>query len=252
MKVIPQGFTSILRFVVRDFALHLVSNSFQCFGQIPKTLTFKVEGEQVQRRLGVGNALAKEQAFSPCRGQGAIPIVSGLGVVLSQSCDIDQREQVAFGRVHYLEELIQDYRDALELDEPEVCKALLIDLCRHKGYNYIAYMGKIEVDGQRRHIGAHLLAVQVLPKAWQDALIAQRLFSLSDDGLRCFQAKPSNLTGRYALEDDLFWSPPEDLPSYKQLRNATDAFDRLKQKKQQAKAQGAALVSPPSTLPNPG
>jgi len=222
------------------------------FLQIPKTLTFKVEGEQVQRRLGVGNALPKEQAFSPCRGQGAIPIVSGLGVVLSQSCDIDQREQVAFGRVHYLEELIQDYRDALEFDEPEVCKALIIDLCRHKGYNYIAYMGKIEVDGQQRHIGAHLLAVQVLPKAWQDALVAHRLFSLSDDGLRYFQAKLTNLTGRYALEDDFFWSSPEDLPSYKQLRNPTNAFDRLKQKKQQPKSEGAAPVSPPTTLHNPG
>lgn len=162
--------------------------------------------------------------------QTTVAVVLQMGVVISQSCDLDYKDHFALARVFPLQDLIKAAKDAIEHSEPLVLFDTVRVLAEGAEYGHLAYLGV--PDGSTRMV-ADLLRVQSFPQHWKACFRQRRVAALDDEGLRYFQGRLVASSGRYAAQDR-FWMASGDHAVADQLVDEPglldEAYDRLRAK----------------------
>lgn len=93
---------------------------------IPKAITLKLHGDKDQHKGSPLESASfrqmKEKAATAKKGLLAVdlPMKIEYGIIISQSCDIDNKDWISVARLSPLSDIVGQVRDALELDEPHV------------------------------------------------------------------------------------------------------------------------------------
>jgi hypothetical protein len=201
---------------------------------LPKTVGVKAQGVSGQERLVAGNvdSFAKVKAHASGQAMTAsdVPIVLNLGMVVTQSCDIDNKDQITLARVFPLPDAVKTAKDALEHGEPLILFDVIRKLTEGMDSGHLVYVGNPDGTG---HQVADLLRVQSYPKEWKECFRQKRVIGLSDDGLRYLQGRLTVFSGRFATTVG-FWQDEQLRQLAQQAhsdRNAIrEAYDRLREK----------------------
>ncbi|HKW86293.1 MAG TPA: hypothetical protein VJM82_04410 [Nitrospiraceae bacterium] len=202
---------------------------------LPKAFNVKAEGASGQTRLDSHQleSFEKARTFSAGKRLTAteIPLVLQVGMVVTQSCDLDYKDQITLARVFRIDQMIQSARDAIEHNEPFVLYEVVYRLAEGAEHNHLVYVGNPDGEGQQV---ADLLRVQSFVQDWKQCFRQQRLKSLSDEGLKYLQGRLATFTGRFATSIG-FWQTPEQKQIAEQIAKEPDAIreahERLAEKK---------------------
>jgi hypothetical protein len=204
------------------------------FVVLPKVFNVKVEGAQGQERLDSQHleSFGKVKAFAQGKHltAAAMPFVLQPGMVVTQGCDIDFKDDITLARVYPIGQLVVDARDALQYEEPLVLHEVIRELTEGHGSPNLVYLGLLE--GLGRCI-ADLMRVQSFPRVWKECFHKNRWTTLTDEGVKYVQGRLSSFTGRYALAQG-FWHVGEDQGLAEQAKDrmaVEQAHARLEQKK---------------------
>src|SRR5262245_25301182 len=89
-----------------------------------KVVNVKAPGVAGQARLDSANvesfAKVKDHAAGGQMTATDVPLALQLGMVVTQSCDLDNKDQITLARVFPISEFVSDAKGALEHDEPLV------------------------------------------------------------------------------------------------------------------------------------
>jgi hypothetical protein len=200
-----------------------------------KVINVKVQGTPGQTRIDCQHLKSFEKAREISGGKALtateVPLVLQPGMVVTQSCDLDYKDQITLARVFPIGQLVQEAKDALEHQEPLVLYDVIRRLTEGSNFSHLVYVGDPDGTGPQ---AADLLRVQSFPRDWKDCFHQQRLKMLTDEGLKYLQGRLATFTGRYATVEG-FWHTAEYLEIAEQLkkdRNALrQAYDRLNEKK---------------------
>jgi hypothetical protein len=203
---------------------------------LPKAFNVKAQAVQGQKRLDSQDldSFEKTKRFASGKQLLAVdvPFVLQLGMVVTQSCDLDNKDQITLARVFPLAHLVQQAKDAIDHAEPLVLFDVIRQLTEGSEYNHLIYVGDPEQTGPQ---AADLLRVQSYQKEWKECFLRHRTMSLTDEALKYLQGRLSTFTGRFATVVG-FWHTPEHRQLAAQAGgnpNAIpEAYDRLKAKTQ--------------------
>ncbi|WP_157469100.1 hypothetical protein [Gemmata sp. SH-PL17] len=178
------------------------------FFVIPKAITLVLHGEK-ERITGSPADLAsfrnaKDKAKQSQKGLLAIemPIEVECGIILTQDCDLDNKDAITVARLYPLATYAVAVKDALTLDEPLIIYDFKKRITEGADFANLIYTGQ-PID--ETLMCADLLRTQVFPKAkWYDYLRGNRVKGLHEQGLRYLQGRLSAFTGRFAT-DTGFW-----------------------------------------------
>lgn len=194
------------------------------FVVFPGAFNVKAQGVQGQARLDAQdlNSFTKVKEFSGGNHLNAatVPIVLQPGMVVTQGCDIDHKDNITLARVFPIGHLLADARDAIEYHEPLVLHELIRRLTEGHDAPHLVYIGSL--DGLGLCIG-DLMRVQSFPEVWKECFRQKRWMSYTAEGIRYVQGRLSSFTGRYALGQG-FWHMGEDANYAEQLKREPDAF----------------------------
>lgn len=146
-------------------------------------------------------------------------------MVVTQGCDIDNKDYITLARIFPLGDLVQEAREALEHNEPLVLHEVARRLTEGHDTSHIAYLGFL--DGLGRVV-ADFLRLQSFPQAWKPCFHKQRWMSLSEDGVKYVQGRLVESAGRFALEQGFWHSTPEDRELADRLTREPDALDKAR------------------------
>lgn len=204
---------------------------------LPKAFNIKATGVPGQVRLDSANTGSFENGRQLAEGDKKlfavdVPLVLHLGMVITQSCDLDNKDQITLARVYPIEEQVQTAREAIQHNEPFVMYDILRRLTEGAAdHGHLAYAGCL--DG-KAHLVADLLRLHSYALPWKECFRQQRLRCLTDEGLKYLQGRLSNFTGRFATTTG-FWQTPDEQERARQLVANTslirEAHDRLREKK---------------------
>ena len=198
----------------------------------PRNLNIK-SGTSGQIRLQSDNPQSFERLkeLTELKGlQTTVAVIPQTGIVITQSCDLEHKDNFALARVFPLRELIKNAKDALEHSEPLVLFDIVRTISETTDYGHLAYLGA--PDGETR-LAADLLRVQSFSQNWKECFRQRRIASLNDEALRYLQGRLVVSSGRYAAQDR-FWMMPEDQSMADQILKdpsaLNDAYNRLSHK----------------------
>lgn len=200
----------------------------------PKAFGVKAQGIPGQERLvaGATESAAKVKAHATGQAMTAsdVPLVLQLGMVVTQSCDLDNKDHITLARIFPLDDAVLTAKDALEHDEPLVLFDVIRKLTEGTDSGHLVFLGNPDGTG---HKVADLLRLQSYQKEWKDSFLKMRVTGLSDDGLRYLQGRLTTFTGRFATTAG-FWHDAQLRQLAEQARAnkhaIREAYDRLRQK----------------------
>jgi hypothetical protein len=175
---------------------------FLVLGKIVNVQAHEIQG---QKRINAENPGSFDTVREHAKGKAltatGVPLVLQPGIIVTQGCDIEHKENVTVARIFPIEQLVAAARDAIEYGE----RLALHDMIRGliEGYDYpnLVYLGPL--DGLGRCV-ADLMRVQSYPEVWKSCFLQKRWKSLNEEGVKYLQGRLSLFTGRFALADG-FW-----------------------------------------------
>lgn len=204
---------------------------------LPPIVNVKAAGLQGQKRIDSQNAatVAAVKEFSGASKLTAteVPLLLQMGVIVTQSCDLDFKDDVTLARVYPLGVQVQTARDAEEFGEPLVLYHVVQRLVEGAEFNHLVYLRLAE-----GHFVADLLKVQSFAKDWKECFRQQRIATMNDEGLGYLQARLTTFAGRFATTAGFWHASPQDAEMSARLRShpgeLENAFLRLDEKKKAA------------------
>ena len=196
------------------------------FVVFPGVLNVKAGGVQGQARLEAQDLASfdKVKAHSAGKNLAAanVPLILQPGMVVTQSCDIDNKDYITLARVFPIHQLVENARDAIEHNEPLVLHEVVRRLTEGLDSPHVVYLGLLESLGR---CVADLMRVQSFPQVWKDCFRQKRWMSFTAKGIKYVQGRLNSFTGRFALQQG-FWYSGEDAEIAKQLKQDQDALQR--------------------------
>lgn len=192
----------------------------------------KAQGVQGQTRLDSQDLASFEKMKQFAGGKALhtseVPLILQLGIIVTQSCDLDYKDHVTLARVFPIRAMIQTAKEALDRTEPLVLFDILRRMTEGAEYGHLVYVG--HPGGDEPHV-ADLLRVQSFTKEWKECFRQKRRECLTEEGLKYFQGRLTTSTGRYATETG-FWQTSAEREIAKQIKDKDnlirEAYDRLK------------------------
>jgi hypothetical protein len=202
---------------------------------LPRLVNVKAVGVQGQARLdsqapeGVHAVLA-HGGGKPLSVNGA-PLVLDLGIIVTQSCDLDYKPHLTLARVFPLVDLVLEAKEAVQHREPLVLYDTVRNLTEGLQHANLVYLSA--PDSVNRVV-ADLLQVQSFEATWKGYFKHHRLVGLTEEGLKYLQGRLNLFTGRYATETG-FWRLADEHGLAKQVESDPSALEqayaRLEQKR---------------------
>ena len=218
---------------------------------IPKSITVALHGEKGKQACSPSDLESfrnmKERASGAKKGMLAveIPLEVDVGMIVTQDCDLDNKDAISIARLHPLSAYAVPLKDAIELDEPLVVFDFKRRITEGPDYAHLVYVGKA-VD--ETILCAEIQRIHTFPKkGWYEYFKSKRIKHLNDNGRKYLQGRLASFAGRYAT-DVGFWHTDEDKTCAEQVANdrmlIKQAHDRLEIKKQAKRTSLSPLLNP--------
>lgn len=197
------------------------------FVVFPKAFNVKAEGVQGQVRLDCQDPLSCQKVKDFSQGKqltaATVPFVLTPGMVVTQGCDIEHKDQITLARVFPIGHVLHDAKDAINYNEPLVLHEVIRRLTEgHESFNLV-YLGLLENLGR---CVADLMRVQSYPGVWKECFRQNRWMSLTDEGVKYVQGRLNSFTGRYALRQGFWHMTDEDRELAARLGQDPGALDQ--------------------------
>ena len=207
----------------------------------PKSFNVKVQGISGQARLDSQNQDSVDKV-KQLRGEAGslhtsdIPLVLHSGMIFTQSCDLDNKDDITLARIFPLVAFSREAKDAIAHDEPFILFDIIRRLTEGNDFANLIYLGEMAPHGPQV---ADLLRLQSFSKDWKDYIHKRRAASLTDEGLKYLQGRLNSFTGRFATLPG-FWQTERDQIVAEQTRSnrnaIREAYGRLEEKRKRPTA----------------